>query len=158
MENITIPVIGYKWRAKALFITFFLAVQISFSSKPEAVTSSEDTSFFLLIDTDNDKVPNNIDVDDDGDGIIDSVEDANVDGDNNPATHPTDSDGDNIPDYLDIDSDNDGILDNVEAQTIENYISPSNIDSDGNGLDDNYEETPGNCGGLIPVDSDADSI
>jgi len=55
-------------------------------------------------------------IDSDGDGILDSIEDANTDGDNNPATNPTDTDADGIPNYLDIDSDADGIPDNIEAQ------------------------------------------
>ena len=51
-------------------------------------------------DTDDDSVPDYLDIDDDGDGIRTIEEDANEDGD------PTndDSDGDGIPDYLDKDS------------------------------------------------------
>ncbi|WP_281540821.1 Ig-like domain-containing protein [Maribacter aestuarii] len=158
MENITIPIIGYKWLTKALLIALFLTAQTSFSFTMETESSLEDVSLTLYTDTDGDKVPNHVDIDDDGDGIIDSVEDANEDEDNDPSTHPTDTDGDGIPDYLDIDSDNDGILDNVEAQLSENFIAPCGIDSDGNGLDDHYEETPGSCGGLIPVDTDRDHI
>ena len=108
-------------------------------------------------DTDNDGIKDLIDIDDDNDGIIDSIEDKNPDGDNNPLTNPSDFDNDGVPNHLDVDSDNDGIIDNVEAQTTSGYIAPSGIDSDGNGLDDNYEETPGSCGGLVPIDSDLDS-
>ncbi|WP_343488476.1 gliding motility-associated C-terminal domain-containing protein [Allomuricauda sp. d1] len=95
-------------------------------------------------------------IDSDDDGIIDSFEDLNLDGDNDPSTNPTDTDGDGIPDYLDIDSDDDGIPDNVEAQTTSGYIPPSNDDLNGNGLDDAYENG-GNIG-LIPVDTDGDGI
>ncbi|MGB5666001.1 MAG: hypothetical protein WBM53_04075, partial [Maribacter sp.] len=109
-------------------------------------------------DTDGDGVLDKDDIDDDGDGIIDAIEDANYDGDNKPSTNPTDNDGDGVPNYLDIDSDNDGILDNVEAQTTSGYIEPCGVDSDGNGLDDHYEETPGSCGGLVPIDTDGDHI
>lgn len=51
-------------------------------------------------DTDEDGLPNYLDVDDDGDGILTKDEDANGDGD------PTndDTDGDGIPDYLDKDN------------------------------------------------------
>ncbi|NND80364.1 MAG: hypothetical protein HKN53_10735, partial [Maribacter sp.] len=112
----------------------------------------------LFTDTDGDSVPDHIDVDDDDDGIIDTIEDDNQDGDNDPYTNPTDTDGDGIPNYHDKDSDNDGILDIVEAQTTANYIEPCGIDSDGNGLDDHYEETPGSCGGLTPIDTDGDTI
>ncbi|WP_245616024.1 Ig-like domain-containing protein [Flagellimonas lutaonensis] len=96
------------------------------------------------------------DIDSDDDGIVDSFEDLNVDGDNDPSTNPTDTDGDGIPDYLDIDSDDDGVPDNVEAQTTAGYIPPSGDDLDGNGLDDAYENG-GNLG-LIPVDTDGDGI
>ncbi|WP_047244720.1 Ig-like domain-containing protein [Maribacter thermophilus] len=96
------------------------------------------------------------DLDADNDGILDSFEDLNLDGDNDPATDPTDSDGDGFPDYLDIDSDNDGIPDNVEAQTTEDYIAPSDVDTDGNGVDDAYENN--GVVGLFPVDTDGDSL
>ncbi|WP_317903049.1 Ig-like domain-containing protein [Cerina litoralis] len=99
--------------------------------------------------------PNGI-VDSDGDGILDSFEDLNLDSDSDPSTNPTDSDGDGIPDYLDIDSDNDGIPDNVEAQTTDGYIPPSGVDANNNGLDDAYEQD-GNFG-LFPIDTDGDSL
>lgn len=99
--------------------------------------------------------PPGSDLDLDDDGIVNSFEDLNLDGDNDPATNATDTDADGIPDYLDIDSDNDGIPDNVEAQTTSGYIIPSGLDANGNGLDDAYD----NGGvGLIPVDTDGDSL
>jgi hypothetical protein len=74
-----------------------------------------------LPDLDVDSQPNYIDRDDDGDGKNTDVEDANSDGDNQPATSPTDADGDHIADYLDPDdgtrdgsggdSDQDGLKD-----------------------------------------------
>ncbi len=95
-------------------------------------------------------------IDSDHDGIIDSFEDLNLDGDNDPSTDATDSDGDGYPDYLDIDADNDGIPDNVEAQTTADYVPPSGIDANGNGLDDAYEG-PGRLG-IFPVDTDDDLL
>ncbi len=95
------------------------------------------------------------DIDSDNDGIVDSFEDLNLDGDNDPSTDPTDSDGDGFPDYLDIDSDDDGIPDNVEAQTTAGYISPSLIDANNNGLDDAYED---GVLGIFPVDTDGDNL
>lgn len=97
-----------------------------------------------------------IDLDADDDGIVDSFEDLNLDGDGDPSTQPTDSDNDGIADYLDIDSDNDGIPDNVEAQTTAGYIAPSGQDTNANGLDDAYE-TNGNLG-IFPVDTDGDLL
>ncbi|PCE63528.1 DUF7507 domain-containing protein [Sediminicola luteus] len=95
------------------------------------------------------------DLDEDNDGILDAWEDLNLDGDDNPATDPTDSDADGIPDYLDIDSDNDGIPDNVEAQTTLGYIPPSGNDTNGNGLDDAYEI---NGTGLTPINTDGTDL
>jgi len=71
------------------------------------------------LDTDGDGVPNSIDLDDDNDGILDSVEGTILD-----------TDGDGIPNYLDLDSDGDGIPDNIEAQTTAGYTAP-NADSAG---------------------------
>jgi len=95
---------------------------------------------------------NIVDLDSDDDGILDSFEDLNLDGDNNPATNSTDSDGDGFADYLDIDSDNDGIPDNIEAQSTIGYIAPSGNDVNANGVDDAYEQN-GSLG-LIPENTD----
>ncbi|MGB5666371.1 MAG: gliding motility-associated C-terminal domain-containing protein, partial [Maribacter sp.] len=100
--------------------------------------------------------PLGADLDTDNDGIVDSFEDLNLDGDGDPSTNPTDSDGDGYADYLDIDSDDDGIPDNVEAQTTVDYLAPSGQDTNGNGLDDIYENN-GNLG-LFPIDTDGDSL
>jgi gliding motility-associated-like protein len=100
--------------------------------------------------------PLGADMDSDDDGIVDSFEDLNLDGDNDPSTDPTDSDGDGFPDYLDIDSDGDGIPDNVEAQATAEYIVPSGIDSNNNGLDDTYEAN--GLMGIFPIDTDGDNL
>lgn len=100
--------------------------------------------------------PSGVDLDSDDDGIVDSFEDLDLDGDGDPATSPMDTDSDGIPDYLDIDSDNDGIPDNVEAQATQGYIPPSGADLNGNGLDDAYEED--GATGLIPQDTDGDGL
>ncbi|MGB5983291.1 MAG: LamG-like jellyroll fold domain-containing protein, partial [Nonlabens sp.] len=71
-----------------------------------------------------------------------------------------DEDGDGIANRLDLDSDNDGIPDIIEAQTTLNYIAPAGSDNDGDGLDDNYDQTPnGNSDGtgsigLTPENTD----
>lgn len=100
--------------------------------------------------------PLGVDLDSDDDGIVDSFEDLNLDGDNDAATNPTDTDGDGFPDYLDIDSDGDGIPDNVEAQSTADYVAPSGLDANGNGLDDAYEQN-GQMG-IFPIDTDGDSL
>ncbi len=120
-------------------------------------------------DTDGDGVPDMTDLDDDNDGILDTEEDPNLDGDDNPLTDPLDSDGDGIPNHLDIDSDDDGIPDNVEAQTTDGYIAPNDDDeatyAENNGLNSAYPDgiTPNNHDGedtpdYIDLDSDNDSV
>ncbi|MBL4701854.1 MAG: hypothetical protein JKX85_11420, partial [Phycisphaeraceae bacterium] len=92
-------------------------------------------------DTDGDGIGNAIDLDDDNDGILDTIEDSGT----------NDVDGDGIINSLDLDSDNDGIADNIEAQTTAGYIAPSGVDANNDGLDDAYGTT-----GLTPVDTDND--
>ncbi|MBL4642086.1 MAG: choice-of-anchor L domain-containing protein, partial [Flavobacteriaceae bacterium] len=98
-------------------------------------------------DDDDDGVANDVDIDDDNDGILDTVEDANLDNDNNPLSDPTDTDGDGIPNHLDLDSDGDGIPDNIEAQSTNGYIAPAGSFS-ANGVNTAYG------GGLTPINTD----
>ncbi|SHK46867.1 gliding motility-associated C-terminal domain-containing protein [Maribacter aquivivus] len=116
----------------------------------DAVGNCSTSTITILIN------PLGVDMDSDDDGIVDSFEDLNLDGDNDPSTDPTDSDGDGFPDYLDIDADGDGIPDNVEAQATADYILPSGIDLNTNGLDDAYEAN--GLTGLFPVDTDGDNL
>ncbi len=105
-------------------------------------------------DTDDDGVPDNVDIDDDNDGILDVVEDPNLDGDNDPLTDPQDLDGDGIPDHLDIDADDDGIPDNIEGQTTDGYIPPTGMDDDNDGLDNAYEGAGDE--GVTPTNTDGE--
>jgi len=73
------------------------------ASLPNFITAATSTVCVPVTDTDNDTVPNLIDVDDDGDGIDDALEGSG------------DVDGDGIPNSLDLDSDGDGISDTLEA-------------------------------------------
>ena len=76
-------------------------------------------------------------VEDDDDGIPAHVEDANLDGDNDPSTNPTDSDGDGIPDYLDQDDDNDNVLSKDEKHNYTKEFGLSKAqDTDGDGIPD----------------------
>ncbi|MCF6213099.1 MAG: T9SS type A sorting domain-containing protein [Flavobacteriaceae bacterium] len=96
-------------------------------------------------DNDGDGIPDFTDIDDDNDGILDTVEDAAANGDT-----------DNIINSFDLDSDNDGIPDNVEAQPTLGYITPGTFtDIDGNGLNDIYETVPGAGTGITPQNTDA---
>jgi gliding motility-associated-like protein len=120
----------------------------------------ENKSAFRLLatcipkDTDNDSVPDQLDLDSDNDGILDNLEftsqnhivasnaDANLNGlDNAYETGiiPSDLDKDGVFDYLDLDSDNDGIHDLQES--ISNAID-LNLD----GIVDGNQTTFGNNG------------
>ncbi|WP_435264335.1 tandem-95 repeat protein [Tenacibaculum sp. nBUS_03] len=123
-------------------------------------------------DTDEDGVPDYLDLDSDNDGINDVIEDGNVDNDNDGIADGgdadgdgivdsadnddsgfgegnggepdnTDTDGDGVPDYNDLDSDDDGVNDVEEG---------GNDDVDGNGLVDG-PDTDGD-GILDVVDED----
>lgn len=63
------------------------------------------------LDTDQDGIPDFSDLDDDNDGILDSLEQAT-------AMNNGDTDGDCIADELDLDSDNDGCPDGVNCQGV----------------------------------------
>jgi Secretion system C-terminal sorting domain len=130
---------------------------------------------------DNSGQPNPYDLDADGDGIFDSIEDGITDVNRDGIADGTDldqngwsdvvsalptlplrnSDGDAFPDYRDIDADNDGITDNIEGQSTAGYILPSAVDVDGDGLsaaydlNDNLFAGPVN-NGITPVDKDLD--
>ena len=85
-------------------------IEITVTDQGENLTSNVATTFITVVDvadiatdTDNDGVADDIDIDDDNDGILDAAEGQD------------DTDGDGIPDSLDLDSDNDGIFDSLEA-------------------------------------------
>ncbi len=105
-----------------------------------------------LPDNDCDGIPDNDDIDDDNDGILDVVEMNFINGD----YYDRDTDGDGIPDRLDIDSDDDGIPDNIEGQGEHDYILPIGIDANNNGWDDAYDPEEGGYE-FVPVDTDGDS-
>ncbi|MCL5247658.1 hypothetical protein M4I21_17710, partial [Cellulophaga sp. 20_2_10] len=137
MENFTLVLSRTLYKKRFALFTLLILFTAS--------TSFVYADYGIIKDTDGDGIADNIDIDDDNDGIIDTVEGT------------ADFDKDGIPNSLDIDSDNDGVLDNVEAQLSVGYIKPSGIDSDGNGLDDAYESSPGSGEGLTPIDTDGDA-
>ncbi|SNR77925.1 hypothetical protein SAMN04488009_0001, partial [Maribacter sedimenticola] len=137
---------GFRFKLSNLFLicfSFFI-IGIQFSK-----ANQEGSLMYKNNDT---TTNNDTDIDEDDDGILDTVEDQNEDGDNNYLTNPSDQDGDGIPNYLDIDSDNDGILDTIEAQGNGTLIVRWNRDDNGNGLDDAFEQS--GMLGLTPVNTD----
>ncbi|WP_412468438.1 Calx-beta domain-containing protein [Pedobacter sp. KLB.chiD] len=120
----------------------------------------------LTIDSDRDGVPDSVDLDDDNDGILDTVEGTG------------DFDRDGIPNDLDVDSDNDGIVDAIESNGNPNndpdkdgrFGSGAFVDANGNGLIDTLDPAVGGTPLVIQdkdkdgkpnyldLDSDADGI
>ena len=78
------------------------------------VTSAAARLSVFKLDTDNDNIPDETDLDDDNDGILDTYEGAGPDGIVG-TDDDDDSDGDGIPNRLEIDSDNDGCNDVLES-------------------------------------------
>ena len=97
-------------------------------------------------DSDNDGVPDYIDLDSDNDGIPDIVEGCDID-----------TDGDGIPNCLDLDSDGDGCNDVLESGFTDDdgdgYLGPEDIFVDINGL-----VTSGNDGYTDPNDLDLNGV
>jgi len=110
-----------------------------------------------LIDTDSDGIPDGLDDDNDGDGILD-IDEGTVDSDGDGIidaleSNITDTDSDGVPDDQDSnntdpsnDSDGDGISNQEEVR---NGTNPLNADTDGDGTSDADEGT---------TDSDGDGI
>ena len=90
------------------------------------------------LDSDNDAIPDRLDLDSDNDGIPDILEAGPY-----PA-NPADTDGDGIINSLDLDSDNDGIPDSVESYDL----------LEGNLADTDTDGTPD----YLDLDSDNDLI
>jgi len=100
-------------------------------------------AFLAPPNTDSDALSDYLDIDSDGDGLLDSVE------------LLTDFDADSIPEFRDTDSDGDGITDNVEAQSTALFAAPSGNDTDNDGLDDTYD-TDNSGTAITRVDTDGD--
>ena len=77
-------------------------------------SSTHTFNLIVLPDKDQDGVADEDDLDDDNDGILDTVEGTDTDGDGIP---DDDADGDGVPNHLDTDSDNDGCLDSERRDT-----------------------------------------
>ena len=104
---------------------------------------------FVDIDSDNDGIPDNVELQRTKlyiapSGIATSITDVNSNGvDDNyeiggtVGITPVDTELDGIPDYVDSDTDNDGILDIAENGNSNNVTSGTDTDEDG--LDDNFD-------------------
>ncbi|VAW12032.1 internalin, putative, partial [hydrothermal vent metagenome] len=140
---------------------------LAYACDPTSVSNI--AQFVILTDTDNDGVPDLIDVDDDNDGILDTVEDNGV--------VDRDTDGNGDPDRIQLDADSDGCFDVTEAGFTDNGIgmlgtlNPPTVDAtglvtsatdgytvpndlDGNGTPDFQEAGTGASITTDPVDQD----
>ncbi len=88
------------------------------ASFPDVNNPGGDRDWRQAVDTDFDGIPDNVDQDDDNDGIPDVIENA----------AGPDTDGDGIPNSLDLDSDNDGISDLYESGNAAAIAADTNSD------------------------------
>ncbi|MET0242690.1 MAG: hypothetical protein ABW174_04455, partial [Flavitalea sp.] len=140
------------------------------------------TTYSAGDDQDKTGLINMLDLDADGDGILDVREAGFTDSDNNGVVDGTlgtdgwsdpidalsslnlpNTDGRGVANYLDIDSDDDGITDNVEGQTTSGYQLPAGTDSDMDGIDDNYDNNDNlfagaSNNGIIPNNNDGTDV
>ncbi|MCA0933195.1 gliding motility-associated C-terminal domain-containing protein [Lutimonas saemankumensis] len=119
ISNVGVGMLGYSYRVRVN--------NIAFACDP--VTTSDSALIVSLPDNDNDLVPDIVDVDDDNDGILDTVEDNGV--------VDRDTDGNGIPDRFELDSDGDGCYDVTEAGFTDNgmgmlgTVIPPEVDVNG---------------------------
>ncbi len=92
-------------------------------------------------------IVNDVVDDTDGDGILDTDEDLDGDGDPNN----DDTDGDGIPNYLDEDDDGDGV--DTADEDLDGDGDPTNDDTDGDGIPD-YLDTDDDGDGVDTIDED----
>jgi hypothetical protein len=95
------PVAGYVGTVPTITVTITDGV----------ATATAPLDILVVKDSDKDGITDDIDLDDDNDGILDTVENAAC----SPASITCDTDGDGIPNSLDLDSDGDGLSDVFEA-------------------------------------------
>ncbi|MHA8061244.1 gliding motility-associated C-terminal domain-containing protein [Aquirufa beregesia] len=133
-------------------------------------TDSDGTSDFLDLDSDNDCIPDRIELGADGDGDeipnfrdLDSDNDGMLDSQEaGDCLHPRDSDSDGLYDFEDSDADNDTIPDSVEVgpnptnpvdTDKDGTLDYLDVDSDGDGIPDSVEA---GSNPSKPVDTDGD--
>lgn len=96
-------------------------------------------------------------IEDDNDGIPAEFEDDNTDGDNDPATNPTDTDSDGIPDYLDDDDDGDNVKTSTENPNYDEVTGLANAqDTDADSIPD-YLDTDDDDDGILTRDEESES-
>ncbi|MFN5421947.1 MAG: gliding motility-associated C-terminal domain-containing protein [bacterium] len=126
-----------------------LAGIISVTANTDGCASDPTTLYVSIVpDTDKDGVVDVDDLDDDNDGILDTVEASAC----SPTSVDCDTDGDGIHNVLDLDSDGDGIKDVYEAGGVD-----VNNDGKADGAVDANGIPVTASGGLNPPDTDGDT-
>ncbi|WP_324028158.1 gliding motility-associated C-terminal domain-containing protein [Maribacter sp. BPC-D8] len=107
-------------------------------------TDGTGESNFLDIDADDDGIPDNVEAQPTDAYIVpaDAFDATGLDTNYPGGIEPEDTDMDGIPDYIDTDSDEDGVSDALEAG--QGTMTDPLADADGDGLNDAYDDTPGN--------------
>ena len=135
----------------------------------DGVTNGEDAfpeDLWESVDTDGDKIGNNADEDDDGDGWNDSLERAFGTDPLDDSSVPVDTDNDGTPDIWDGDDDGDGWADALEIMLGINPLNDSAVpvDTDDDGIPDIWDDDDDNDGwadvietmlGVNPLDDSA---
>ncbi len=103
-------------------------------------------------DTDGNGLANYLDNDDDGDGLPTNLENADPNGDGNPAD-ALQSGGSGTPDYLDLDSDKDGIADGAEYDVNKDNVGPDDSDLDSK---PDYRDNDDDNDGILTKDEQPD--
>jgi hypothetical protein len=127
--TITIP-------ATAMAGSYSVDYQVCLTAEP-GICDTATVTLTVLQDTDGDGIADDADLDDDNDGIPDTVELAT-------ALNGGDTDDDGIPDDKDLDADNDGVNDVIEAggsdPDFDGMLGMGGItDADADGLDDSVD-------------------
>lgn len=122
---------------------------IDISRNPSKCSNQNEVRQECIPDFDKDGILNDVDLDDDNDGILDTVEDNGI--------VNRDSDGDGFPDSRDLDSDNDGCNDVIEAGFEDNdgdgFLGSATYVVDSNGLILSATD-----GYTTPIDSNNDGV
>ena len=129
---------------------------------------------YTIPSSDSDSKPDYLDIDSDGDGIVDVIEAQPTDSYTAPnetvdvngidtaypnGLIPIDTEGDAIPDYLDLNSEDDFEDDDIEGWDFNNdgvpETLPTGVDADNDGLDDGFDNNPNlinPTNGQVPTD------
>lgn len=124
------------------------ALNTHFSAGIAPLTDAEIYTLIPPLDSDFDGIPNNIDPDDDNDGIADNSD--NCPTSFNGSTDQTNTDGDAQGNICDLDDDNDGVPDTLDAFPLD---PTETLDTDGDGIGDNSDNDADNDGIVNGIDN-----